>query len=161
MHLRIAQLYFSLGQIRSCHNSHYAHAESSCCQRSVRLDDSNRIDVDELHAFTAAAQGLISLILEEPSNNVKTIVLSRVSALHAKHEHILDELVMDILRVLVCPDIEVRRKALGIALEMISGRNVEEVVGFLKKELLRTLDGQFEKVSTSLLIVLDAGVDRP
>ena len=98
---------------------------------------------------TAAAQCLISLILEEPSNNVKTIVLSRVSALHAKHEHILDELVMDILRVLVCPDIEVRRKALGIALEMISGRNVEEVVGFLKKELVRTLDGQFEKVSLS------------
>lgn len=75
------------------------------------------------------------------------IVLERVSALHAKHEHVLDELVMDILRVLASPDMEVRKKALAIALEMVSSRNVEEVVGFLKKELVKTLDGQFEKVS--------------
>lgn len=75
------------------------------------------------------------------------IVLERVSALHAKHEHVLDELVMDLLRVLASPDMEVRKKALAIALEMISSRNVEEVVGFLKKELVKTLDGQFEKVS--------------
>ena len=41
------------------------------------------------------------------------IVLSRVSLLHQKHEHVLDELVMDILRVLASPDMEVRRKALA------------------------------------------------
>lgn len=56
---------------------------------------------------------------------------------------------MDILRVLASPDMEVRRKALGIALEMVSSRNVEEVVGFLKKELVKTQDGQFEKVRTA------------
>lgn len=94
----------------------------------------------------AAAGCLIQLILNEPSNNVKMIVLSRVSLLHSKHEHVLDDLVMDILRVLASPDMEVRRKALAIALEMVSSRNVVEVVGFLKKELVRTLDGQFEKV---------------
>lgn len=54
---------------------------------------------------------------------------------------------MDILQVLASPDMEVRRKALAIALDMISSRNVEEVVGFLKKELIKTQDGQFEKVS--------------
>lgn len=75
------------------------------------------------------------------------IVLSRVQLLHSKHEHVLDDLVMDILRVLASPDMEVRRKALSIALEMVSSRTVEEVVGFLKKELVRTNDGQFEKVS--------------
>ncbi|KAK4705492.1 coatomer subunit beta, partial [Phenoliferia sp. Uapishka_3] len=96
-------------------------------------------------AVKAAASCLITLILQEPSNNVKMIVLSRVSLLHSKHEHVLDELVMDILRVLASPDMEVRRKALAIALEMVSSRNVEEVVGFLKKELVKTLDGQFEK----------------
>lgn len=89
------------------------------------------------------------------------IVLERVSLLHAKHEHVLDELVMDILRVLASPDMEVRRKALGIALEMISSRNVEEVVGFLKKELIKTLDGQFEKVSCTAIMGEDGtDVDR-
>ena len=42
---------------------------------------------------------------------------------------------------------DVRRKALEIALDMVSSRNVEEVIGFLKKELIKTLDGTFEKVS--------------
>lgn len=71
--------------------------------------------------------------------------------MHAKHDHVLDDLVMEILRVLASPDMEVRRKALAIALEMISSKNVEEVVGFLKKELVKTLDGQFEKVSQGTL----------
>lgn len=39
----------------------------------------------------------------------------------------LQELVMDILRVLSSPDLEVRRKTLNLALELISSRNVEEV----------------------------------
>ena len=75
------------------------------------------------------------------------IVLTRIAALHAKHEHVLDELVMDILRVLTSPDMDVRKKALGIAMDMVSGRNVEDVVGFLKKELTRTLDPNFEKAT--------------
>jgi len=56
---------------------------------------------------------------------------------------------MDILRVVGSPDMDVRRKALEIALDMVSSRNVEEVIGFLKKELIKTLDGTFEKVSYS------------
>ncbi|GAA5976953.1 hypothetical protein JCM10908_005690 [Rhodotorula pacifica] len=98
-------------------------------------------------AVKAAASCLISLVLSEPSNNVKMIVLTRIAALHAKHEHVLDELVMDILRVLTSPDMDVRKKALGIAMDMVSGRNVEDVVGFLKKELARTLDPNFEKAT--------------
>ncbi|KWU42573.1 Coatomer, beta subunit [Rhodotorula sp. JG-1b] len=98
-------------------------------------------------AVKAAASCLISLVLSEPSNNVKMIVLTRIAALHAKHEHVLDELVMDILRVLTSPDMDVRKKALGIAMDMVSGRNVEDVVGFLKKELTRTLDPNFEKAT--------------
>ncbi|GAA5858322.1 hypothetical protein JCM1840_001148 [Sporobolomyces johnsonii] len=98
-------------------------------------------------AVKAAAACLISLVLQEPSNNVKTIVLTRISLLHQKHDHVLDDLVMDILRVLASPDMDVRRKALAIAFEMVSSRNVEEVIGFLKKELLRTLDNTFEKAT--------------
>ncbi|BGP14222.1 hypothetical protein JCM10213_005886 [Rhodosporidiobolus nylandii] len=98
-------------------------------------------------AVKAAASSLITLTLSEPSNNVKTIVLSRIAALHQKHEHVLDDLVMDILRVLASPDMDVRKKALGIAMDMVGGRNVDDVVGFLKKELQRTLDSSFEKAA--------------
>ena len=37
------------------------------------------------------------------------------------------ELVMDILRVLSSPDLEVRKKTLTLVLELINSRNVDEV----------------------------------
>lgn len=39
----------------------------------------------------------------------------------------LQDLVMDILRVLTTPDLEVRKKTLQLALDLVSSRNVEEV----------------------------------
>jgi coatomer subunit beta len=41
---------------------------------------------------------------------------------------------------------EVRRKAMSIVLSMTTSRNVEEVVLFLKKQLQRTQEQDFEKV---------------
>ena len=43
---------------------------------------------------------------------------------------------------------EVRRKAISIVLSMTSSRNVEEVVIFLKKQLQKTQEADFEKVGT-------------
>jgi len=68
-----------------------------------------------------------------------------VDALRRKNEGILDDLTMEILRVLSSPDIDVRRKALGIAMDMVSSKNVEEVVLLLKKELSKTVDQEYEK----------------
>jgi hypothetical protein len=42
---------------------------------------------------------------------------------------------------------EVKRRAIGIALKMVSSRNVEDVVAFLKKQLQSTMDADFDKVS--------------
>ncbi|WWC73739.1 uncharacterized protein I206_107711 [Kwoniella pini CBS 10737] len=96
-------------------------------------------------AVKAAAAALAELIIKEADNNVKLIVLDRFDNLRAKHDHVLDPMVMDILKVLSSPDMEVKRKALGIALEMVTSRNVEDVVLFLKKQLQGTLDQDFDK----------------
>ncbi|KAF9944080.1 coatomer subunit beta, partial [Modicella reniformis] len=77
-------------------------------------------------AVKAAATCYIELIVKEADNNVKLIVLGRFDDLRQKHEKVLDELVMEILRVLSSPDIAVRKRAVGIALEMVSSRNVDE-----------------------------------
>uniref|UniRef100_UPI00358F8219 coatomer subunit beta isoform X2 n=1 Tax=Myxine glutinosa TaxID=7769 RepID=UPI00358F8219 len=91
-------------------------------------------------AVKAAAQCYIELIIKESDNNVKLIVLDRLIDLkdHPNHEKILQELVMDILRVLSTPDLEVRRKTLQLALDLVSTRNVEELVVVLKKEVIKT-----------------------
>lgn len=44
---------------------------------------------------------------------------------------------------------EVKRKALGIALEMVSSRNVEDVVLVLKKQLTSTMEQDYDKVSSA------------
>lgn len=41
---------------------------------------------------------------------------------------------------------EVRRKSMSIVLSMTSSRNVEEVALFLKKQLQKTQEADFEKV---------------
>lgn len=96
-------------------------------------------------AVKAAASKFIELSIKEADNNVKLIVLDRVDQLRQKNEGILDDLTMELLRVLSSPDIDVRRKALSIALDMVSSRNVEEVVLLLKKELSKTVDQEYEK----------------
>lgn len=96
-------------------------------------------------AVKAAASKFIELSIKEADNNVKLIVLDRVDQLRKKNEGILDDLVMEILRVLSSTDIDVRKKALEIALEMVSSKNVEEVVLLLKKELSKTVDQEYEK----------------
>lgn len=73
-------------------------------------------------------------------------MLDRFNTLRRKHEHVLDGMVMDILKVLNSQDMEVKRKAIGIALEMVSSRNVEDVVLFLKKQLQGTIESEFDKV---------------
>jgi coatomer subunit beta len=105
-------------------------------------------------AVKAAASKFIELSIKEPDNNVKLIVLDRVDQLRAKNEGVLDDLIMEILRVLSSPDLDVRKKALSIALDMVASKNVEEVVLLLKKELSKTVDEQYEKNSEyrSLLI---------
>ncbi|MCJ1403753.1 coatomer subunit beta [Xylographa trunciseda] len=96
-------------------------------------------------AVKAAATKFIELSIKEADNNVKLIVLDRVDQLRKRNEGVLDDLTMDILRVLSSPDIDVRKKALHIALDMVSSKNVEEVVMLLKKELSKTVDEQYEK----------------
>lgn len=102
-------------------------------------------------AVKAAASKLIELAIREADNNVKLIVLDRVDHLRTRNEGVLDDLTMEILRVLTSPDIDVRRKALGIALEMVSSKNVEEIVMLLKKELAKTVDEQYEQVSYAVV----------
>lgn len=51
---------------------------------------------------------------------------------------------MDILRVLSSPDLEVRKKTLALALDLVSSRNVEEMVLVLKKEVSKTHDAEHE-----------------
>ncbi|QHO32899.1 Coatomer subunit [Arachis hypogaea] len=55
------------------------------------------------------------------------------------------EMVMDVLRALSSPNLDIRRKTIDIALELITPRNIDEVVLMLKKEVVKTQNGEQEK----------------
>ncbi|RPA94465.1 Coatomer, beta subunit [Choiromyces venosus 120613-1] len=96
-------------------------------------------------AIKAAAGKFIELSIKVSDNNVKLIVLDKVDQLRKKNDGVLDDLVMEVLRVLSSPDIDVRKKALDIAMDMVSSKNVEEVVMLLKNQLAKTVDQDYEK----------------
>lgn len=79
-----------------------------------------------LLCLQAAASCYIELIVKESDNNVKLIVLDRLIALkeHPTQERVLQDLVMDILRVLASPDLEVRKKTLNLG-ELIRSKYAE------------------------------------
>ncbi|KIY48173.1 coatomer protein [Fistulina hepatica ATCC 64428] len=94
-------------------------------------------------AVKAAASCFVDLIIKESDNNVKLIVLDRLDTLRARHGHVLDGLIMDVLQILSSSqDIEVRRKAVSLVLSMTSSRNVEDVVLFFKKQLQKTQESE-------------------
>lgn len=68
------------------------------------------------------------------------IVLERLSLLRdvATTDKVMEDMVMDILRILAAPDLELRRKTLNLALELLTPRTVTEAVLYLRKEVGRT-----------------------
>lgn len=77
--------------------------------------------------------------MKESDNSVKLIVLDRLGDIkrNPNYVRILQNMVMDILQVLAAPDLEVRKKTLELALDLVSVRNIDEVVMFLKKEMAK------------------------
>ena len=89
-------------------------------------------------AIRAAANCYTQLLASQSDNNVKLIVLDRLAELKDAHREVMQDVVMDVLRALSSPNGDIRRKALDIALELITPRNIDEVVATLKKEIVRT-----------------------
>lgn len=93
-------------------------------------------------AVRAAASCYCQLLISQSDNNVKLIVLDRITELKNKHKDVLQELLMDILRALTSPNMDIRRKVLAIAIDLINHKNIDEVVMTLKKEVVKTQSGQ-------------------
>ncbi|KAH9297610.1 hypothetical protein KI387_029292, partial [Taxus chinensis] len=96
-------------------------------------------------AIRAAANTYCQLLLSQSDNNVKLIVLDRLHELKASHRDVMVDMIMDVLRALSSPNLDIRRKTLDIALELITPRNIDEVVMTLKKEVVKTQSTELEK----------------
>jgi len=107
-------------------------------------------------AVRAAASTYIELLVKESDNNVKMIVLDRLLHIKKHHAKILQELIMDILRALASPNMDIRQKTLDIALDLVSPKNIDEVILLLKKEIQKTQSKEFEKATEYRQMLIQA-----
>jgi coatomer subunit beta len=98
-------------------------------------------------AVKAAASAFIDLANKESDNNIKLIVLDRIADLQSKYAKILSDLVLDFMKVLASPDLQVREKCLQIILDLTNSRNVEQVLQLLQKELVKSRNDTFERIN--------------
>jgi len=89
-------------------------------------------------AVRAAAVTYANLLNSQNDNNVKMIVLERLVDLKKNHSKILQELLMDILRALSSPNPDICKKVLDVVMDIVTARNVAEVVSTLKREVAKT-----------------------
>ena len=92
------------------------------------------------NVLVPAVNKLIDLAVKVSDNNIKLIVLDRIQDINANNVGALEELTLDILRVLNAEDLDVRSKALDISMDLATSRNAEDVVQLLKKELQTTVN---------------------
>ncbi|KAI3882840.1 hypothetical protein MKW92_016921, partial [Papaver armeniacum] len=81
-------------------------------------------------AIRAAANTYCQLLQSQSDNNVKLIVLDQLNELKTSYREIMVDMIMD---------------TIDIALELITPRNIDEVVQALKKEVVKTRSTELEK----------------
>ncbi|KAM3330202.1 hypothetical protein ACQJBY_026901 [Aegilops geniculata] len=94
-----------------------------------------------------AAVDLIRKVCRPPNRADKgrLILLDRLNELHTSHRDVMVDVVMDVLRAFASPNLDVKRKVLDLVLDLLTPRNVEEVVLYLKKEVVKTQSRELEK----------------
>ncbi|PRT52582.1 Coatomer subunit beta [Wickerhamiella sorbophila] len=95
--------------------------------------------------LTEAAAKYVSIAVHESNNNIKIVALKRVEALNSAVPGLFSGVIMDVLLVLSTPDVDVRKQALSLALDLVTSRTVEDVIRLLKKELAATMQTNYDQ----------------
>ena len=89
-------------------------------------------------AVKAAANTLLSLLSSQTDNNVKIVILDRLSVIIRHNCRLLEDSVMELLALLRTPSTKIRSSLLELGALLVSDRSIAEVMNFLKGEVVRT-----------------------
>lgn len=112
-------------------------------------------------AIKAVAAAYVEMALKEADNNVKLVVLDRLAELQEAQAAIVNEGVLDVLRVLSTSDAEIRRRALKIVLAGVNARVAGDLISFLGKELTRATSDDEDYVAELLQAVHECATRFP
>ena len=88
-------------------------------------------------AVKAAANTLLSLLATQTDNNVKIVILDRLAVIVRHNCRLLEDSIMELLALLRTPSSEIRRTLLSLVSDLVSDRNVMDVMTFLRGEVVR------------------------
>eukprot|EP01083_Nonionella_stella_P012098 34340_1 len=87
-------------------------------------------------AVNKALESYTRLLQTESDQNVKLIVINRLNSLRIRYQRNLRLIIMDILRGLSTPNIDLRRNILSLILSLASANNIADIIQCLKKEMI-------------------------
>jgi coatomer subunit beta len=82
----------------------------------------------------------LNLLAEQNDNNVKLIVLNKITDLKGKYAKLLEDYISDILNTIneeQISSLDINQKVLELTTELASPRNIKEIITFLEKEIGR------------------------
>ncbi|KAJ9461186.1 Coatomer subunit beta-2 [Diplonema papillatum] len=89
-------------------------------------------------AIKASATTLVNLLNKSSDHNVKIVIVGKLEDIKKRFPEALSQLTMDLLRCLVGSEIEIQKRVLTLASGLVTQKNVEKVITFLKKELVES-----------------------
>lgn len=107
-------------------------------------------------AIKAATSTYIDLLCKQSDNNVKLIILDRLTQIKKENGKVVGELLMDVLRALASPTLDIRKKTLDFAMDLVTPRNIDEVILLLKKEINRTQSAEMDKAGEYRQVLIHA-----
>lgn len=96
-------------------------------------------------AVKVAVECFVELAAKEIDLNAKLILLGKVQSVVEENPGACSELALDILKVLVTNEIQVKKQCVSLVLSLVSSKHLEEVVLFLRKDLLKFCKSFHEK----------------
>ena len=108
-------------------------------------------------SLSFASDSLVLLLaLQQSDNNVKLIILDKLQEIKKTHNKVMQDLLMDVLRALASPTLDIRQKTLDFAMDLVNPRNIDEVILLLKKEINRTQSAEMDKAAEYRQILIKA-----
>jgi coatomer subunit beta len=107
-------------------------------------------------AIRAAASTYTTLLNQQSDNNVKLIVLDRLKELKKSFRKVLQEVLMDMMRALTSPNLEIKKRVLDIAMDLLQPNNIDEVIMKLKQEIVKTQDKNLDGAADYRKLLIEA-----
>eukprot|EP01091_Cochliopodium_minus_P008866 TRINITY_DN2084_c0_g1_i2.p1 TRINITY_DN2084_c0_g1~~TRINITY_DN2084_c0_g1_i2.p1 ORF type:complete len:973 (-),score=386.37 TRINITY_DN2084_c0_g1_i2:100-3018(-) len=89
-------------------------------------------------AVKAAASTYIRIIQIHHDNNVRMIVLDRLLEIKKRHHKVMQDLMLELTKTLSAPNLDIKKKTLDIVLDLVSPKNIDQLILVLKKEINKT-----------------------